>query len=202
MCLQLVLLSDYASQVWQAWLPATLVMHILIVFALWQATCLIASTSSTFYRMLLLKRAVQRYMEQFPDEVQEPLELRHWQVLNAVKELLATVKAASLKLEADTVPTGGQALWVFHKLLMYLNKHATDSEHLTDSAKNIMKLAGGIMTKLGEELASPNWLFGLAFLALMDVSGECMSVFFAVLMFAIFVCFCFVYITSYILCSA
>ena len=202
MCLQLVLLSDYAWQVWQAWLPATLPKHSLIVFALWQATCLIGNTLSIFYRMLLLKRAVQRYMEQFPDEVPEPLELRHWQVLKAVKELLGTVKAASLKLEADAVPTGGQALWIFHKLLMYLNKHAVDSDYLTESAKNIMKLAGGIMTKLGEELASPNWLFGLAFLALMDVSGECMSVLFALLMFAIFVCFCFVYITSYILCSA
>ena len=183
-------------------MPATFPKQSLIVFALWQATCLIASTSSTFYRMLLLKRAVQRYLEQFPDEVQEPLELRHWQVLKAVKELLGTVKAASLKLEADVVPTGGQALWVFHRLLMYLNKHATDSDHLTDSAKNIIKLAGGIMMKLGEELASPNWLFGLTFLALMDVSGECMSVLFALLMFAIFVCFCSIYIRPYTLCSA
>ena len=58
------------------------------------------------------------------------------------------------------------------------------------------------MTKLGEELASPNWLFGLAFLALMDVSGECMFILFALLMFAIFVCFCSIYIRPYILRSA
>ena len=73
-----------------------------------------------------------------------------------MKELLGTVKVASLKLEADTVPTGGQALWVFHKLLIYLNKRTTDSDHLTDSTKSIIKLVGGIMMKLGEELASPN----------------------------------------------
>ena len=140
-------------------------------------------------------------MEQFPDEVQEPLELGHWQVLRAVKELLGIAKAASLRLEADTVPTGGQALWVFDRLLRYLNTHAVDSDHLNESMRNIIKLAGGIMMKLSEELASPNWLFGLAFLALMDKSGECMSVVFVLLMFAIFVCFCFVYIMPYTLYS-
>ena len=45
----------------------------------------------------------------------------HW-VLKLVKELLEAVKLASLKLESETAPTGGQALGVFHKLLKYLNR--------------------------------------------------------------------------------
>ena len=123
--------------------------------------------------MLLLKPAVERYMERFPHEVEDPLEIGHWSVLKSVKELLEAVKLASLKLESETAPTGGQALSVFHRLLIYLHDEANGVRRMTESEKQVMKLAGGIRDKLMMQLACPNWLFGLAFLALMDVSGEC-----------------------------
>ena len=64
-------------------------------------------------------------------------------MLKSVKELLEAVKLASLKLESETAPTGGQALGVFHKLLKYLNEEANGVRHLTESEKQVMKLAGG-----------------------------------------------------------
>ena len=123
--------------------------------------------------MLLLKPAVERYMERFPHEVDDPLEIGHWSVLKSVKELLEAVKLASLKLESETAPTGGQALGVFHKLIVYLDDEAMGVGRRTESEKQVLKLAGGIRDKLLQQLTCPNWLFGLAFLALMDVSGEC-----------------------------
>ena len=123
--------------------------------------------------MLLLKPTVERYMERFPHEVEDPLEIGHWSVLKSVKEPLEAVKLASLKLESEIAPTGGQALAVFHKLLKYLNDEANGVRRLTESKKQVMKLAGGIRDKLLQQLTCPNWLFGLAFLALMDISGEC-----------------------------
>ena len=59
-------------------------------------------------RMFLLKPAMERYMERFPHEVEDPLEIGHWSVLKSVKELLEAVKLASLKLESEQHRTAGR----------------------------------------------------------------------------------------------
>ena len=87
--------------------------------------------------------------------------------------VLLGLKAASKRLEVDNYVTGSKALKVFKRLWGYLT-HVRNGE-CRGPGSAIIPLAGDFVHKLDEALNDPQWFWQMAFLTLMDPSGECID---------------------------
>ena len=120
--------------------------------------------------MLVLRQPIETYFKEHSASYAEPLEISHWQRLEDLVQFLSVIKTASLKMEAEDCITGSKAARVFRMLRIHLNNER--QEEMKGKGAGIVPLANAMFFKLDKELDSPNWMFGMAFLAFMDPSGE------------------------------
>ena len=107
--------------------------------------------------------------------LQKPLEISHWDALLSMKKLLEWPMFASLSLESDKHIMAGKTLKHLTKLLDRLHRIGLSYDEGMKS-RTVMVPANGMVHKLREELKNDGaLLFGLIFLAYLDIGGECFS---------------------------
>ena len=115
--------------------------------------------------------------------LQKPLEISHWDAMERLKSLLKWPMSASLSLESDNKVTAGKTLKHLAKLLDRLRGIGRGYDEGMES-RSVMVLANGMVHKLREELKDDGaLLFGLIFLAYLDIGGECFCLFFPLFSF-------------------
>ena len=91
--------------------------------------------------------------------------------MEAILPVLACVKKCSKRLEAEDYPTGSKALKVFKKLRGVLAGELFDME-CKGPGTALIPFIGDLLRKIDELLDDPTLVWQMAFLALMDPSGE------------------------------
>ena len=111
------------------------------------------------------------------------LEISHWDALERLKSLLKWPMSANLSLESDNKVTAGKTLKPLTKLLDWLRGIGRRYDEGMES-RSVMVAANGMVHKLKEELKDDDaLLFGLIFLAYLDIGGECLCLFFPLFAF-------------------
>ena len=106
-------------------------------------------------------------------DYRKPMEISHWEALGRLKSLLTWPMFVSLNLESDNKVMAGKTLKHLTKLLDRLQGIGRGYDKEMES-RSIMVLANGMVHKLREELKDDGaLLFGLIFLAYLDIRGEC-----------------------------
>jgi hypothetical protein len=85
--------------------------------------------------------------------------------------VFATIKRCSKRLEAEEYCTGSKALKLLWKLRYFLILQVHEECKGTGTA--LVPLCKDICRKLTDGMEDPTWVWQMAFLALMDPSGEC-----------------------------
>ena len=132
-----------------------------------------ANVPILFFRLLVLRPYVDEYSRQHGEQVQA-LALSDWDALKAIYEVLGLTQDMTEWLEGEHIPTGSRALkylWWF--VCIMAQRSPTDPVAVLSSHQRIVvPLAGAMMDKMMAELDDPNWVFAMAFMAYMDLSGE------------------------------
>ena len=116
-------------------------------------------------------------------DYKKPLEISHWDALERLKSLLKWPMSASLSLESDKKVTAGKTLKHLTKLLARLWGIRRGYDEGMES-RSVMVPANRMVHKLKEELKDDGTLlFGLIFLAYLDIGGECFCLFFPLFAF-------------------
>ena len=115
--------------------------------------------------------------------IKNQLEISYWDALERLKSLLKWLMSASLSLESDNKVTAGKTLKHLTKLLDQLRGIGRGYDEGMES-RSVMVPANGMVHKLREELKDDGaLLFGLIFLAYLDIGGECFCLFFPLFAF-------------------
>ena len=115
--------------------------------------------------------------------LQKTVEISHWDALERLKSLLKWPMSASLSLESDNKVMAGKTLKHLTKLLDRLRGIGRGYDEGMES-RIVMVPANGMVHKLKEELKDDGaLLFGLIFLAYLDIGGECFCLFFPLFAF-------------------
>ena len=115
---------------------------------------------------------VEEYFKSHSTDYRKPLEISHWDALERLKSLLKWPMSASLSLESDNKVTAGKTLKHLTKLLDRLRGIGRGYDEGMES-RSVMVPANGMVHKLKEELKDDGaLLFGLIFLAYLDIGGE------------------------------
>ena len=140
-------------------------------------------------RILAMRWSVEEYFKSHSTNYRKPLEISHWDALERLKSLLKWPMSASLSLESNNKVTEGKTLKHLTKLLDRLWGIGCGYDEGMES-RSVMVLANGMVHKLREELKDDGaLLFGLIFLAYLDIGGECFCLFFSVVRFYVyFIC--------------
>ena len=105
-------------------------------------------------------------------DYRKPLKISYWEALVRMKKLLEWPMYASLSLELDKHITVGKTLKRLTKLMDWLHGIGLGYDEGMES-RTIMVPANGMVYKLREELKNNGaLLFGLIFLAYLDIGGE------------------------------
>ena len=130
-----------------------------------------------------MRWSVEAYFKLHSTDYRKPLEISHWDALERLKSLLEWPMSASLSLESDNKATAGKTLKHLTKLLDRLRGIGHGYDKGMES-RSIMVPANGMVHKLREELKDDGaLLFGLIFLAYLDIEGECFCLFFPLFAF-------------------
>ena len=123
-------------------------------------------------RLLVVQWSVEEYFKVHSTDYRKPLETSHWEALVYMKKLLEWPMYASLILELDKHVTVGKTLKHLTKLMDQLHGIGLGYDEGMESI-TVMVLANGMVYKLREELKNDGaLLFGLIFLAYLDIGGE------------------------------
>lgn len=119
-----------------------------------------------------MRWSVEEYFKLHSGDYSKPLEISHWDALQRLKSLFEWPMAATLSLESDEHVTAGRTLKYLTKLMDRLLSIGGGSDEGVES-RTVMVPANGMWHKLKEELANDGaLLFGLLFLAYLDIGGE------------------------------
>ena len=120
-----------------------------------------------------MRWSVEEYFKAHSTDYRKPLEISYWDALLHMKRLLEWPMSASLSLESDKHIMAGKILKHLTKLLDRLHGIGLGYDKGMES-RTIMLPAKGMVHKLREELNNDGaLLFGLIFLAYLDIRGEC-----------------------------
>ena len=123
-------------------------------------------------RLLVVRWSVEEYFKAHSTDYRKPLEISHWGALVRMKKLLEWPMYASLSLESDKHVTAGKTLKRLTKLMDRLHGIGLGYDEGMES-RTVMVPANGMVYKLREELKNDGaLLFGLIFLAYLDIGGE------------------------------
>ena len=123
-------------------------------------------------RLLVVRWSVEEYFKAHSTDYRKPLEKSHWEALVHMKKLLKWPMYANLSLESDKHVTAGKTLKRLTKLMDWLHGIGLGYDEGMES-RTIIVLAHGMVYKLREELKNGGaLLFGLIFLAYLDIGGE------------------------------
>ena len=123
-------------------------------------------------RLLVVRWSVEEYFKAHSTDYKKPLEISHWEALVRMKSLLKWPMSASLSLESDKHVTAGKTLKRLTKLMDRLHGIGLGYDEGMES-RTVMVPANGMVYKLREELKNDGaLLFGLIFLAYLDIGGE------------------------------
>ena len=103
-------------------------------------------------------------------DYKHPIEIHHWEYMEALLPVLALFRRTSKYLEADEYPTGSKVLkklWRLRKSLEQM--HADEPNAATGLA--IKPLCWDLLVKFDELMNDATMLWQWAFLAFMDPSG-------------------------------
>ena len=125
-------------------------------------------------RLLLLRAAVQRYIDDYSDS-SDPwvLAVEDWNMMAAMRQLLSPVISACKDLESDLSVTCSKMLKHLFRLWKYFRSKAEPAagQRARSSAKAMASLAASMSEKLHAEIDDPNWFFTALFMAYMDPTG-------------------------------
>ena len=123
-------------------------------------------------RLLAMRWSVEEYFKLHSTEYKKPLKISHWDALKRLKSLFEWPMAASLSLESDMEVTAGKTLKHLTKLMDRLRGIGRGYDEGMES-RTVMVPANGMLFKLRQELQDDGALvFGLLFLAYLDIGGE------------------------------
>ena len=134
-------------------------------------------------RLLTMQWSMEEYFKSHSTDYRKPLEILHWDALERLKSLLKWPMSASLSLESDNKVMAGKTLKHLTKLLDRLQGIARGYNEGMEP-RGVMVPANGMVHKLREELKDDGaLLFGLIFLAYLDIGGEYFCLFFPLFAF-------------------
>ena len=123
-------------------------------------------------RLLVVRWSVEEYFKVHSTDYRKPLEILHWEGLVHIKKLLEWPMYANLSLESDKHVTARKTLKRLTKLMDWLHGIGLVYDEGMES-RTVMVLANGMLYKLRELLKNDGaLLFGLIFLAYLDIGGE------------------------------
>ena len=123
-------------------------------------------------RLLVVRWSMEEYFKAHSMDYRKPLEISHWDALERMKMLLRWPMRASLSLESDKHVTAGKTLKHLTKLMDRLHGMGQGYEEGMES-RTVMVPTNEMVYKLREELKNDGaLLFGLIFLAYLDIGGE------------------------------
>lgn len=99
-----------------------------------------------------------------------PIEIHHWEYMEAVLPILALFKHTSKYLEADDYPTGSKALRKLWKLRLCVARVHEDTPAAATGLA-VKPFCRYLLVKFDELMNDPTLFFQWAFLAFMDPSG-------------------------------
>ena len=133
--------------------------------------------------LLAMQWSVEECFKLHSPDYKKPLEISHWDALERLKSLLKWRMSASLSLECDNKVTAGKTLKRLTKLLDRLRGIGRGYDEGMES-RSVMVPVNGMVHKLREELKDDGaLLFGLIFLAYLDIGDECFCLFFPLFVF-------------------
>ena len=103
-------------------------------------------------------------------DYKHPIEIHHWEYMQALLPVLALFKRTSKYLEADEYPTGSKVLkklWRLYKSLQQL--HHDEPNAATGLA--VKPFCRDLLRKFDDLVQDPTLMWQWAFLAFMDPSG-------------------------------
>ena len=116
--------------------------------------------------------SVEEYFKVHSTDYRKPLEILHWKALVHMKKLLEWPMYANLSLESDKHVIARKTLKRLTKLIDRLHSIGLEYDEGMES-RTVMVPANGMVYKLREELKNDDaLLFGLIFLAYLDIGGE------------------------------
>lgn len=121
-------------------------------------------------RALRLREPLERWLRAQPVDFEHPIEIVHWEYMEALLPVLALFKSTSKYLEADDYPTGSKVLKKLYRLRKSLGQmHEEEVNAATGTA--IKPLLHDLLYKFDDIVNDPTMLWQWAFLALMDPTG-------------------------------
>ena len=126
---------------------------------------------------------MEEYFKLHSTDYRKSLKISHWDALERLKSLSKWLISASLSLESDNQIMVEKALKHLTKVLDRLQGIGLRYNEGMES-RSVMVPANGMVHKLREELKDDGvLLFGLIFLAYLDIGGECFWLFFPLFAF-------------------
>ena len=123
-------------------------------------------------RLLAMRWSVEEYFKSHSTDYKNPFGILHWDALERLKSLLKWPMSTSLSLESDKKVVVGKTLKHLTKLLDWLCGIGRKYDEGMES-RTVMVRTNGMVHKLREELKNDGaLLFGLIFLAYLDIGGE------------------------------
>ena len=103
-------------------------------------------------------------------DYKHPIEIHHWEYMEALLPVLTLFKRTSKYLEADEYPTGSKVLKKLWRLRTSLGRmHADEPNAATGLA--VKPFCRDLLTKFDELVNDPTLMWQWAFLAFMDPTG-------------------------------
>ena len=123
-------------------------------------------------RLLAVRWSMEENFKAHSIDYRKPLEILHWEALVHMKKLLEWPMYGSLSLESDKHVTARKTLKRLTKLMHRLHGIGLGYDEGMES-RIIIVPANGMVHKLREALKNDGTLlFGLIFLAYLDIGGE------------------------------
>ena len=139
-----------------------------------------------------MRWSVEEYFKAHSTDYRKPLEISHWEALVRMKKLLEGPMYANLSLESNKHDIVGKTLKRLIKLMDRLHGIGLGYDEGMES-RTVMVPANGMVYKLREELKNDGaLLFGLIFLASLDIGGEYFCLLHPLFVFMCTLCFCLV----------
>ena len=133
-------------------------------------------------KLLAMRWSMEEYFKSYSTDYRKPLEISHWDALERLKSLLKWPMSASLSLESNNKVTIEKTLKHLTKPLDRLRGIGRGYDEGMES-RSVMVPANGMVHKLEELKDDGALLFGLIFLACLDIGGECFCLFFPLFAF-------------------
>ena len=122
-------------------------------------------------RALHLREPLEAWLRAQKVDYKHPIEISHWDYMEALLPVLALFRRASKYLEADEYPTESKVLKKLWRLRLSLGRMHDEEKNATMGLA-IKPLCHDPLQKFDELMDDPTMLWQWAFLAFMDPSGE------------------------------